>query len=1141
MAMSYTPPQRPGPTCLEAGDQVKLTLELSAHGETAGRYRLAAGKCTIGSSPSCQIQLDSPGVRPLHCLLIIDEAGVKATRWAPGILHNGEDFTNADLADGDCLSIDELCLKVVSDSQDEVPFPTSDPDDRELTDLRPDDVVPSSASDGLDCESLENGSDRQPESALELVDQIEDSLNGLEFSSDSRIHYDRAEIARQRCRRLIGNLRKLRETQSSLQAELAELSTRFEATCEERKRLQEDISDLRKKALQQESEHSIEVERLIGELSAAYEKSNGVEQSLHEAEVQRDAAREQSEQLERNLAIAQADLGEARDQQQRLEQAFQQYEQQCAELQQKLEVAEQSMHYSAQQEADQSTKVAGLEQELADAKQELATLREEHTATLQLQAENEAKYEDLQQKLSCAESTTQSALADLANRTTTFEDLQRKQAELGTERDQLASKNHQLSDELESAQYQLTEALQERSQLSARVQQLTDDAENLREELTTARQEQGELQTDNERLVADLKAARCSVSQFDIERDKAAIDKAQMESEIESLRRELTDSQNVHDELVTRCERSSRELEAKQLELTTMQQKLLDSAESQSSLQEALEQEKAQYASLEQVVSTLRDERNENIQSRESFAKERAELEKRITLLEIDIKSADSEHQRSLATVSQLQEQLAAAENQAAEASRLHASQLQEHESSDTHVHDLTSQLESAREEIDSLREQVESAARDIESYRKCEQQFDEDRSRLASGIKSREERISELQTELEQTQLQLSACASQAEQLNTAYEQALLALDEARTDQSGEAVPEVMGRTPEVASAPETPQVEVQAQEPEPLSASPAEMVSDLDENSAQDQTSPDWVEEQPAHKIESEEVAEPSVLADITRESALLDADEEQDSPAPVPPTPESQQQEYQPTSFIDQYSHLFDDSDGYEPTPETPSEKPWGVDAIDSQQDLDGDAALDEYMSNLMRRVRGESSSDSIGPPLTVPVPDTSEALENDPVERMNELTSRVAAPSYVEEPTDDEPFDLERLKQSSKKPPLQANLQAMRELANTSARTAIASHRKRRFIEGAVSKIMVSVVAGGAAAFMTLTADSYTSPLFLGGCAVGVVSTYWGLKLFGVLLERIRDGAEQKIAGPAELDPSGEPLPIDGTDDFRMNAN
>ena len=244
-----------------------------------------------------------------------------------------------------------------------------------------------------------------------------------------------------------------------------------------------------------------------------------------------------------------------------------------------------------------------------------------------------------------------------------------------------------------------------------------------------------------------------------------------------------------------------------------------------------------------------------------------------------------------------------------------------------------------------------------------------------------------------------------------------------------------------------------------------------------------------------------------------------------------------EFQPTSFIDKYSHLLDENDlGYEataldtpPSPENHSSDTVKLsDSFTSEGD-DGD--LEAYMSSLMRRVRGEISSESNGQS------ETKRHESNGKHETQTSKSSQKTAAGRNREAevvSSQAPLgllDMEELKATSNKSAMPIDLSAMRELANTSARTAIATHRKRRHFEGALGKFLVTTAAGGTAAGMILSAENYAHPLFLGGCAVGVVSAYWGLKLLGTFLEMIRDGDSRTDAVPAELSDEADPLPID----------
>jgi len=126
---------------------------------------------------------------------------------------------------------------------------------------------------------------------------------------------------------------------------------------------------------------------------------------------------------------------------------------------------------------------------------------------------------------------------------------------------------------------------------------------------------------------------------------------------------------------------------------------------------------------------------------------------------------------------------------------------------------------------------------------------------------------------------------------------------------------------------------------------------------------------------------------------------------------------------------------------------------------------------------------------------------------------------------------EPLDLDTMKSASKKPPLPTDMKAMRELANSSARSAIAKHSKRRYWESALSRLLIFVISTSVAALMMVTAESFTSPLFLGGLIPAFAGMHWGAKLLRDFLEAVRAGSEKESI-PAEIMLEEGPLPIDG---------
>jgi hypothetical protein len=62
-------------------------------------------------------------------------------------------------------------------------------------------------------------------------------------------------------------------------------------------------------------------------------------------------------------------------------------------------------------------------------------------------------------------------------------------------------------------------------------------------------------------------------------------------------------------------------------------------------------------------------------------------------------------------------------------------------------------------------------------------------------------------------------------------------------------------------------------------------------------------------------------------------------------------------------------------------------------------------------------------------------------------------------------------------------------------------------------------------------MMLTAESFQSPMFLGGLIPAFVGLIWGVKQLGVFLGSIRESSRNK-SNPAEILTDEAPLPIDG---------
>jgi chromosome segregation ATPase len=656
-----------------------------------------------------------------------------------------------------------------------------------------------------------------------------------------------------------------------------------------------------------------------------------------------------------------------------------------------------------------------------------------------------------------------------------------------------------------------------RTELEHRQQALDEskaNSEQLQKQLTTAEQELAASQQNVAVLKQQIVDLQASTVELENERTHLNAILEERATQITALKETAAEAQQVftselaaRDEYVTqldaqlagaRNDLSNAELAAKaQLaeltqQLTTQKDAALDADNERAHLISAIKDCETRIAALTAAET----------ESQRSNAVELADRDSRIKALAAELEvmrqSLNSAASEGDAHLTELTAALAQAEQKlvcemqakekltvehAAELSQLQEAIKFELTTRDEQIANLSAQLEQLRDSANTEQSTLQQASDALQEQLLAAQE------NASLELACREEQINELTRDLHQTQNQLVECASQGERLAELYRQAQADLTA------------LMAATPT--------QLPVAA-------TSEVDLTEALNESTADD-----LVTEEPPHLDDPRDNDTPRLeraLATLTSEPEVDEA-----STKTVP---------FQPESFIDRYSHIFD-----EETEAHSSITPMAPGVIDPAPRLndfvdDDSAALEAYMANMMRRVRGETSSDTVVPPVTAE-PAAELPIFSNPASRMNTLTQRVADASLVDssESAEENLICLNELKQTSQKPPLPTSLSAMRELANSSARQAIAKHRKRRHFEGALSKLLVSGIAGATAAYMLFTADSYSSTYFLAGCGVAIVSGYWGVKLLGIVLEIIRDGIHRE-SSPAELDDSTDPLPIDG---------
>ncbi len=190
-----------------------------------------------------------------------------------------------------------------------------------------------------------------------------------------------------------------------------------------------------------------------------------------------------------------------------------------------------------------------------------------------------------------------------------------------------------------------------------------------------------------------------------------------------------------------------------------------------------------------------------------------------------------------------------------------------------------------------------------------------------------------------------------------------------------------------------------------------------------------------------------------------------------------------------------------------------------------------SIEQYMAKLLQRVRGGSLSAATtsGQPTGAPLNTRAETIPGrGPVQ--------AATPGEVVEPNSTEiqqRATSEAPKRRASAPAPATDLGALRALANETARRAISRSELRKHRRSAVTKVIVSTLAGVTSLWMMLQSPDWRDIQFITACVSLLVAAYWAGETFRTLLGSLRaaayDGPE---AGLDEDDALGAPaLPID----------
>jgi hypothetical protein len=255
--------------------------------------------------------------------------------------------------------------------------------------------------------------------------------------------------------------------------------------------------------------------------------------------------------------------------------------------------------------------------------------------------------------------------------------------------------------------------------------------------------------------------------------------------------------------------------------------------------------------------------------------------------------------------------------------------------------------------------------------------------------------------------------------------------------------------------------------------------------------------------------------------------------------------------PVSFLERYAGMFEDesAEGAAESLQSPTqhelphadrdETPHAHGATAGlHAGLGDEESVEQYMAKLMQRVRGESLGSGVWPATSSTEVDEREAPPA--TSFATQAIQPIAASGYepwstvatVDERAS-EPLltNVEELKPKTPAPQFAADLQALRALANQSARHAIGVHTARKLRRNALTRFVIAVLATFAGLYLMVYATSWWSLQFFGACVALFASLYWAKLTFGSLLRAIQVGAFQHFGNDDGEDPLNPPLPID----------
>ena len=1006
----------------------------------------------------------------------------------------------------------------------------------DLSSLRADLAAKSEAIESLQSQlsSFESNACEAEQQNAKYVTTIESLHEELTIKEQQRAHLAQfQDEALQQQEELVQEIADRDAQLERLGAELNEAICTQSSLREEVRSHQETIASLREELAQKASiesglsESQSQIDRLRAELDEAVTKAR--------------SAREESADYVQTIEHLRDELQGRDEQFNRLESAKAEVAGELDELRKRLQETSNLGELAKQETFNHLATIEELRGQIEVRDCELAKLKTSQEGLLEEAAQLEKRIREAQEAVEAAraEVADRQAIIDaLRDELGGQEQLQEQLAQRDAELAKLRTEHESLCETLHGFEESAFTQVEAYRELEEKIEAVTADRDGLKQHDSQRQQEIEELVGTLSVRDEEIRSLQSELASLEETRSATDSQAAQHAGEAERLSSEIA-------ALSQECEALRFAAKQDQQQRTQLEQTLAEQQQTIQTLSDELEQ-------LRLGQEANRHQSTEIIAAKESLAAElsqwqsmaeeleqkyQAELEKRneeaqcsarqrekIELLEVDLSSSRSELANAQDNLARLQEKCQDDEVELEALRRQLASQQEAGENSTPESAKLVAErdrlaqeLNESIQEIERLSERLQNLEGSAPSDSDQVSELQQTKSELELQVESQRVRLDELAAELEESQelrnsneVKLAELTSQLEASQndlTAAQDCLRLAEQQLLQQQNQAESAPIQGT-EAAGLPESLVASEYLPAEAPMSEEPTEETaagtaeSAIEEAVEKNDGDQDSVSAEPAEALDH--LRELSVWKDdssgASESSNSVEAEEE----------PET---EFQPTSFIDQYSHILPDEENEPltelPTPlgseravETPVQAvPTPVEPVAATgDDPSDDEALESYMQNLMSRVRGDSAPGGLQP-----------AAPSAPVVAISKTETATEQPEPTAEPQELEPLDLESLKVSSKKPPLPTDIRALRELANNSARGAIAKHSKKRHKENTLSKLFICIVAAGASFGMVHAAEDVTSPLFLGGAFSAVILAFAGAKLLSLVIQGNRDPA------------------------------